>query len=70
MTVRELIYKSGLKISKNLEAKIGLQVYKNAKEKQVVYYKKPIIIMVNDYPDSFIEEMENIILNSIDKNNG
>ncbi len=62
MTTREILKKSGLKYRSKHESKIGKIINDRAKESKVIFWKKEISIRVNDYPESFIPEMEEIVI--------
>lgn len=65
MTVKELLDSSGVSYTRKNASRIGFEIAKMAKEKGILYSKKPEEIQVNDYPDSFVPEMEEIAIEAL-----
>lgn len=63
MTANELIRKSGMKFSRSQKSRIGEIFLKKAKELNVKPQKVFEQILVNDYPESFVETMEQELIN-------
>lgn len=62
MTIQELLNQSGLKLSGGARAKLGLKIKQLAFEKKVRYTKKEETMIVCDYPEEFVPEMQEEIL--------
>lgn len=62
MTITELVKQSGLKLRKHQISALGNVIYKKAKEKEIEHKKVPETIYVNDYPESFIQEMQQTLI--------
>jgi len=62
MTLSQLIANSGLKITPKIKSKIGHIITKKAIENGVKYTKVPETIFVNEYPETFTDDMEKVII--------
>ena len=62
MTVKELLTSSGLKFTQKDCSHIGNIVSDRAKASNIGIKKKPEIVDVNDYPEDFVVEMQNIAI--------
>lgn len=62
MTLTKLLENGQIKLSRFQKAKIGLRLRDAAKEKNISYLKAEEKIFVADYPDEFIPDMQNIVI--------
>lgn len=62
MTLTQLLVKGKLKLTRNQKSRIGLMLRDAAKAKGVAYEKVEETILVSDYPEDFVPDMENIVL--------
>ncbi len=67
MTLSQLITASGAKITQKDKSKIGWAIRRKAGELKVKFTKVDEIISVNNYPESFIKEMETIVINYLNE---
>jgi hypothetical protein len=62
MTVKELLNASCIQYDRKDASKLGERIKKLSIQKKVGFVKVEETIFVNDYPESFIAEMEDICL--------
>lgn len=62
MTIQTLLKQSGVKYHRNDAGRIGILIMKKAKEDGVLWTKKQELIEVNDFPETFIEKMQDIAI--------
>lgn len=62
MTLYELLKQSGISFTRRDAAHIGLRVMTKAKERKVKWTKKEEMIPVNDFPEEFIPEMQDVLI--------
>ncbi len=63
MTINELLKQSKVVFRRNDAVVLGLQIMSKAKEKNVKWVKKEELVQVNDFPESFTSEMQQIVIN-------
>lgn len=68
MTLTQILSLGNLKPSKHVKTKISILIGQCARENNIEIGKAEEIIKVNDYPKSFIPEMEKIIISYLTKN--
>lgn len=61
MTVTELIKQSGVKYKRKDLSVLGKIIQNKAREQKVRWTKVDEVISVNDFPETFIEEMQNTV---------
>ena len=69
MTLKELIKSSGVHLTNKECSIIGHSITSSAKKNNVTYTKVDEVFKVNNYPDEFISQMEDIVIDFI-KNKG
>lgn len=62
MSIQELLKQSGIDFRRKDALKISNLIIKKAKEKGVRWVKKEELVEVNDYPQGFAPEMQDILI--------
>lgn len=62
MSIQELLKQSGIDFRRKDALKISHLIIRKAKEKGVLWVKKQELVEVNDYPQEFSAEMQDILI--------
>lgn len=61
MTIHELLKQSGVKYTRQDARKLGMTIMRKAGEKKVKWTKKEELVEVNNFPETFTSEMQQIV---------
>lgn len=67
MTIQQLLQQSGLKLTGGQRARLGLRIKQAAYEKNVRYKKVEETIVVADYPEEFVPDMQEEVLKYLER---
>jgi len=67
MTINQLLQLSGLKLTGGQRSRLGLKIKQRAYDKKVRYKKVEEVQIVADYPEEFVPEMQEEILNYLER---
>lgn len=67
MTINQLLNESGLKLTGGQRSRLGLKIKQAAFKKNIRYKKVEEMMIVADYPEEFVRDMQEEILQYIER---